>query len=305
MNQYLIEKLIHPNHIKKDIIEYLKDDLPDHFHRAYMNVVEYMNTQYWESKNNRLNILRHQDYYAIIDRIISTVATTARDKPFPLVSLIGMVNIANMTTAESMTTVAEILAVMKPIGFYRLGKIGDSYYIQSNFILRDDLQQRLNLYCYLPPMTEKPKTLTHNKSCGYLSIKSDSLILGNSYNYHDESISLDVLNTLNANEYELDMDFISNHAKSWHRDELNDFELSKLSIDERNQYEVDKATWINNQVQFNKLTELIQNKTIYFTHKVDKRGRLYTQGYHFNTQGSSFEKACINLKTKETVTGDL
>lgn len=305
MNQYLLEKLIHPKHINKDLCDWINETFPDELHTARMALVQYINTEYWESKNNRINILRHQDYYSVLTKILATIATVAKDKPFPLVSILGMINIANMTTVESMTTVGEIIAVIKPAGFFRIGKLGDSYYVQSNFLLPEKLKERLELYCYLPPMTEPPNHLIHNRSSGYLSIKSDSLILGNKYNYHEYNISLDVLNTQNSNEYELDLEFISNHEKSWHRDYLSDAELAHLDQEERSKYEEDLKNWINNREQFNTLLKLIQNKTIYFTNKVDKRGRLYTQGYHFNTQGSSFEKACINLKTKETVTGEL
>ena len=41
----------------------------------------------------------------------------------------------------------------------------------------------------------------------------------------------------------------------------------------------------------------------YFTHKVDKRGRLYCQGYHINYQSASYKKAMIELANKEIIDG--
>jgi DNA-directed RNA polymerase len=46
-----------------------------------------------------------------------------------------------------------------------------------------------------------------------------------------------------------------------------------------------------------------QGNTFYLTHKVDKRGRIYAQGYHITTQGSAFKKAMLELSTQEYVTG--
>ena len=48
---------------------------------------------------------------------------------------------------------------------------------------------------------------------------------------------------------------------------------------------------------------LNQGNRFYETHKVDKRGRLYSIGYHLNTQGSAFQKAMIELADEEIVEG--
>jgi len=38
------------------------------------------------------------------------------------------------------------------------------------------------------------------------------------------------------------------------------------------------------------------------THKYDKRGRCYSQGYHVNPQGNDWNKAVIEFAEKEPVT---
>ena len=49
---------------------------------------------------------------------------------------------------------------------------------------------------------------------------------------------------------------------------------------------------------------LIQSgNDFHFTHKVDKRGRTYSNGYSVNYQGNSFRKSIINLAHKELVDG--
>jgi DNA-directed RNA polymerase len=40
----------------------------------------------------------------------------------------------------------------------------------------------------------------------------------------------------------------------------------------------------------------------YLTHKYDKRGRSYSQGYHINYQGNAWNKAVVCLADKEFVT---
>jgi hypothetical protein len=41
----------------------------------------------------------------------------------------------------------------------------------------------------------------------------------------------------------------------------------------------------------------------YLNQKVDKRGRVYAQGYHVSTAGSSYKKASIELAHEEFVEG--
>ena len=46
-----------------------------------------------------------------------------------------------------------------------------------------------------------------------------------------------------------------------------------------------------------------QANQFYFTHKVDKRGRIYSHGYHINPQGSAFKKATLGLSEAELIEG--
>jgi DNA-directed RNA polymerase len=39
----------------------------------------------------------------------------------------------------------------------------------------------------------------------------------------------------------------------------------------------------------------------YMTHKYDKRGRTYSQGYHINPQGNDWNKAVIEFADKEVI----
>ena len=281
MNQSIFEHTLHPYHISKDIQEYLLDKYTDEIDSLTTSLREYISQSYWDSKNERLQAI-NKDLTKVILNILTQTVLIASDY-VPLLSICSSQSFG-LGRYHDIQTCADVLWLINQTDLILIDIVNDTRYIQSNMELPDELVNRLTLMCVLPPMLVKPRTLRHNKSCGYLTINKDSLILGDKENYHDECISLDVLNTLNSQAYQLDLDICYKYEK-----ELTGNELTHNKAKE----------------QFEYFRDVIQDKTIFFTHKVDKRGRVYSQGYQFNTQGSSYEKACINLKTKEFVEGEL
>ena len=316
MNQNQIERLMHPKHIQQSLHDMIQEELDDYLSSAVRGLRKWLDVSEYDSKNARKEYLRSLDLYEIVTGLFTTIGIHCVNE-MPYVSIASMYSIPGMSKLDSIKTVSELIALFKPVGLYEITVYPDgTRTVESNIELNEQLLNRLNLYCYLPPMVEKPDTLEHNKSSGYKTINSDSLILGHSENFHKNSISLDVLNTLNKTQYVLDTDFISKHAKEWHRKELTTDEMlaayELYSIDHDvtyeqfiEQYQQDCVNWENYLNQFNTLKTHLEDKTIYFTHKVDKRGRVYSQAFHFNYQGTSFEKACISLAKKETVEGEL
>ena len=281
MNQSIFEHTLHPYHISKDIQEYLLDKYTDEIDSLTTSLREYISQSYWDSKNERLQAI-NKDLTKVILNILTQTVLIASDY-VPLLSICSSVSFG-LSRYHDIQTCADVLWLINQTDLILIDVVNDTRYIQSNMELPDELVNRLTLMCVLPPMLVKPRTLRHNKSCGYLTINKDSLILGDKENYHDECISLDVLNTLNSQAYQLDLDICYKYEKELTGDELTHNKAKE---------------------QFEYFRDVIQDKTIFFTHKVDKRGRIYSQGYQFNTQGSSYEKACINLKTKEFVEGEL
>ena len=287
MNQSTFEHTLHPYHISKDIQEYLLDKYTDEIDSLTTSLREYISQSYWDSKNERLQAI-NKDLTKVILNILTQTVLIASDY-VPLLSICSSVSFG-LSRYHDIQTCADVLWLINQTDLILIDIVNDTRYIQSNMELPDELVNRLTLMCVLPPMLVKPRTLRHNKSCGYLTINKDSLILGDKENYHDECISLDVLNTLNSQAYQLDLDICYKYEK-------------ELTGDEPTRS--DELTHNKAKEQFEYFRDVIQDKTIFFTHKVDKRGRIYSQGYQFNTQGSSYEKACINLKTKEFVEGEL
>ena len=282
MNQTTFEYTLHPKHLSIDIKEYLLQEYSKDICHIQTVLEEYLSQSYWESKNQRLSVLKSKDTQTVILNVLSKIVLLANDY-IPLLTLCSSIS-SGLDKYHDIQTCADILWLINQTELIYIDIQRDRRYIKSNMELSDDLHRRLTIMCVLPPMLTKPRTLRHNKSCGYLTINKDSLILGGKENHHDECISLDVLNTLNQQALQLDLDICYKFEKELTGDELTHNKAKE---------------------QFEFFRDTLQNNTIHFTHKMDKRGRVYSQGYQFNTQGSSFEKACINLKTKDYVTGEL
>lgn len=287
MNQSTFEYTLHPYHISKDIQDYLRVKYANEIDSLTTALGEYISQSYWDSKNERLQAI-NKDLTKVILNILTRVVLIASDY-VPLLTICSSISFG-LSRYHDIQTCADILHLINQTELIMVDVVDTRYYIRSNMELSDELVNRLNIMCVLPPMLVKPRTLRHNKCSGYLTINKDSLILGDKENYHDEAISLDVLNTLNQQAFQLDLDICYKFQKEFTGDKTDEIAIKS--------YEKAKE-------QFEYFRDVIQDKTIFFTHKVDKRGRIYSQGYQFNTQGSSYEKACINLKTKEFVTGEL
>ena len=292
MNQSTFEHTLHPYHISKDIQEYLLDKYADEIDSLTTSLREYISQSYWDSKNERLQAI-NKDLTKVILNILTQTVLIASDY-VPLLSICSSQSFG-LGRYHDIQTCADVLWLINQTDLILIDIVNDTRYIQSNMELPDELVNRLTIMCVLPPMLVKPRTLRHNKSCGYLTINNDSLILGDKENYHDECISLDVLNTLNSQALCLDLDICYKFQKEFKSEFAKD---TDEYLNQRKTYERAKE-------QFEFFRDKIQDHTIHFTHKVDKRGRVYSQGYTFNFQGSSYEKACINLKTKEFVEGEL
>lgn len=287
MNQSTFEYTLHPYHISKDIQDYLRVKYANEIDSLTTALGEYISQSYWDSKNERLQAI-NKDLTKVILNILTQTVLIASDY-VPLLTICSSISFG-LSRYHDIQTCADILHLINQTELIMVDVVDTRYYIRSNMELSDELVNRLNIMCVLPPMLVKPRTLRHNKCSGYLTINKDSLILGDKENYHDEAISLDVLNTLNQQAFQLDLDICYKFQKEFTGDKTDEIAIKS--------YEKAKE-------QFEYFRDVIQDKTIFFTHKVDKRGRIYSQGYQFNTQGSSYEKACINLKTKEFVTGEL
>jgi len=250
----------------------------------------YINGTYYESKMNRVSQLKGTDLKELILDVFVGVAYCQTPELFTSVTaqLAGRLGFSDKT--EAITTVAEITAVLCYTNAFDIFKKDkyDSLWVKSTIPLSDNLVDWIIHSQYLPPMVCEPRELSSNYSSGYLT-HNDSLILGNG-NHHDGDLCLDVLNTLNQVKLKLDTEFLSKH------EELPTFEFE--TPDQRIQWD----TFKKQSYRFYSLIES-QGNELWFTHKVDKRGRIYSQGYHIQYQGTAFKKAMVELHKEEFITG--
>lgn len=215
---------------------------------------------------------------------------------------------------QAIKTVAEMLSVLCLTDAFDITKENRmaSLMVVSRIELPEKVLRFIEHSEYLPPMVCEPLELENNYDSGHLTIK-ESLILGNG-NHHDGNICLDVLNIANSVKLKLDVDFLlaleedkSFELKS--EDEFNEWVVIKKKHKQFPTY-ASYVAYVEGMWETFKGTsakmymEMVENGNEFcLTHKVDKRGRIYSQGYHINTQGNPYKKAMIDLANEEIVEG--
>ncbi len=183
--------------------------------------------------------------------------------------------------------------------------------LESKLYLSEEVLNFIEQSEYLPPMVCEPLELESNYDSGYLTHK-ESLILGKG-NHHDGNICLDVLNLANSVKLKLDTDFLRTVEEECGT-ELTLEGVKNKALKKGVVYSDDQAAavlvklqeqWPAFKATSAKMYMLMHNlgNEFHLTHKVDKRGRIYAQGYHISTQGSSYKKAMIELANEEIVEG--
>jgi hypothetical protein len=253
---------------------------------AYMTPAE----PYYESKMARIAQLQNMDIEAMVLDMFVGVTYSQRPELFTSVTAQMSARLGFSDRTAAITTVAELLAVLCHTDAFDISKEDKraSLMVESRIPLSDALIHFIENSEFLPPMVCEPLPLSHNHSSGYLT-HNDSLILG-SGNHHDGDICLDVLNTMNKVSFKLDLDFL-------------------CKVEEEPTFELDTQDKADGWVSFKKQSYAFyslmaqQGNRFFFNNKVDKRGRIYSVGYHLNPQGAAFKKAQLELSHEEIVEG--
>lgn len=171
--------------------------------------------------------------------------------------------------------------------------------VTGQFILVFDVDEAthtlLRQYQYLPPMIVPPLDVTSNRGSGYITVTEDSLVL--KHNHHDGDLCLDSINRFNRVPLTANLNVvrkIRNHWKGIDKPKDSEtFEEYQKRLKAFERYEKDAFFTIA------LLAEM--GNRFHLTHKVDKRGRTYAQGYHINPQGNCWNKAVVELAEPEYV----
>lgn len=246
--------------------------------------------KYHASKNARLAQLADLDIDQLVRAIFVNIAYHQREELYVSVTAQLAAVLGFSDRRDSIMTIAEIVAVLSLTGAYAILKAGAeaSLMVSNRLVLPIALLDAMARSQYQPPMVCTPLEVKSNYESPHLTY-NDCLVLGKG-NGHTGDLCLDVINIQNQVTLKLDTDFLSTV------EELPTYELDTLE-----KYQA----WHTFKVQSYEIYDLIakQGNEFHLTNKWDKRGRMYAQGYHITTQGSSFKKAMIELHHEELVQG--
>lgn len=168
------------------------------------------------------------------------------------------------------------------------------------FILKvdvsDDVYEDLEKYQYPLPMVVPPREVRNNRDTGYYTHRG-SIILRD--NHHDDDVCLDHINRVNRVKLRINADTARMVHNQWrHLDHQKDGETSTEYTRRIKAFEKYDRTARDVMEHL-----FIAGNEFYLTHKYDKRGRCYAQGYHVNYQGNAWNKAVVEFAEGEVVTG--
>ena len=246
--------------------------------------------QYYDFKMARLAQLQDMELEPLVREIFIQIAYCQRPELFVSVTAQLSGRLKMNDRREAIQTIAEMVAVLCETDAFDILKPSReaSLQIQSRIPLSDRLMHYIWHSQYLPPMVCAPRTLTQNWQSAYLT-HNDSLILGKG-NHHDGDICLDVLNLQNQIPLRLSVEFLKTleEEPTFVRD----------TPEKAQQWQAFKET------SYHFYTLMVkQGNQFYITNKVDKRGRMYCQGYHISYQGTAFKKAMVELAEGEYLEG--
>lgn len=171
--------------------------------------------------------------------------------------------------------------------------------ITEEFIVKyditQDVQDDLDRYQFPLPMVVEPRELKTNHDTGYFTSRN-SVILKD--NHHDKDVCLDHLNHMNRIKLTLNNEVAMMIKNEWRNlDKPKDGEDRKEFDKRRKAFEKYDRTARDVMLHL----EIGGDGGFYLTHKYDKRGRVYCQGYHVNYQGNTWNKAVIEFANQEIV----
>jgi len=170
-----------------------------------------------------------------------------------------------------------LVKLCRDAGLYTLTKIDQEWYVNPNFTLDKKTKQKIAKLQYLPPMKTLPLQWSDNTNGGWLW-ESKHLVLGSRFTKHARPLAYDVINKLQAVEWEIDTDT----------------------------YLLEKETNRNlNKKKFLRVINEYLGSPFHFVWRYDSRGRSYSSGYDLNLQSNEYGKALLSLHNKEIIKSEV
>ena len=150
--------------------------------------------------------------------------------------------------------------------------------LESRIPLNEELYEMIEQTMVLPPLVAKPKQIFDQSDSGFYVHKRPALKKSTKHSTTFKS-KLHVVNAANKIGYKIDS-YVATLAPL--REVKDEESIRKFEMCEH-------------------LVNWYENKTFYFSHFLDFRGRLYLNGYHLTYQGEKFERALLDFSKGENI----
>jgi hypothetical protein len=290
--QITIEDIYSKHNIRGKIINDI-GNLDDKIAEGVELVNIYWKHDYYKAKNKRISKITEPADVIVIEifiKILQLEEETSIQNVVGSLSWLG----GGKDLFNNIKTVSELIAVVCETNLYDIISKNGRLTIRSNYQVEEEVLQYMVNTKYLPPLICKPIPKTKNMDSAYLTL-SQSNILGNG-NHHKGKQALDVLNILQSIPLSLDLDVLNE------KEEMKPLDL----LDPKNT-KGKRLERLRNFVRMVKASKSVYTHLIsegnkfWLDWRFDKRGRVYSSGYHVNIQSSEYKKALINLHTKEVI----
>lgn len=288
------ERRFAKKHINKYVETFIKEDpaLSQKILDGKALLQQWLEGEYWDSKNERLAQVATMDLDDLVLQIYVGTAYFSKAELFVSATTQLAAKLGWADKTEAITTMAEICAVLSHTDVFDIDKATShpqsSVVMVSNIELPPAILDAMARSQYVPPMVSIPMEVESNFESPYYTF-NESQVLGKQA-AHSGNICLDALNLQNRIPLSLNVEFLK-------------------AVEEKPTHDIDDRQKSNewsvfrNQSNETYLMLIQQGNKFYITNKVDKRGRMYAQGYHVTTQGVPHKKAMIELANKEVING--
>lgn len=206
----------------------------------------------------------------------------------------SLIGILNRFSPDDPQWIADCIHVMVALHLMKYDDQRDQLIVVHD--IPAPLQHELDAFQYPLPMVCEPMTLRTNRDTGYITTRN-SVILRD--NHHNDDVCLDHLNRLNRIPLSINSHTAGMIANRWRNiDKPKEDETFEDFKKRRRAFEKFDGT-----IRAVMKVLYQAGNRFFLTHKYDKRGRTYCQGYHVTYQGAAWNKAVIELADKELVLG--
>jgi len=220
-------------------------------------------------------------------------------------TMIGMLyhffdNGGSKTAAMQACANALIEAIEKDFVDYSI----DREELVVRFLPSAEAQRDLERFQYPLPMMVQPKKLKSNFHNGYLSdMTGRSLVVlraGRATDFYAQAdVCLDHLERMNSIPLTLNLEVVQLIDNSW--SDLDKKRPGETQAEFEKRLKAFEKYDESSKDVIQALSQL--RDKFWLTHKYDRRGRTYCQGYHINYQGNPWNKAVVEFANKEELNG--